>query len=84
MKRPHLSTLLPVLLLIAACGRQSEPEQTVSQEPWNGEDWRMEIQLPDIALPVGLHISRDGSEAWFSNGTIPLNYSGMATGWAER
>jgi peroxiredoxin len=56
------------LLALVACGRESEPEPTVSQESWNGEDWRVEIQLPDIALPVGLHISSDGSEAWFSNG----------------
>jgi peroxiredoxin len=56
------------LLALVACEGQPDPESTVSQDTWNGEDWRVEIQLPDIALPVGLHISSDGSEAWFTNG----------------
>ena len=59
---------LVALLALVACGRQPDPSPQVSHQEWNGEDWRLEIQLPDIVLPVGLHISLDGSKAWFSNG----------------
>jgi peroxiredoxin len=31
-------------------------------------DWRLTIHLPDVALPVQLHLAADASEAWFVNG----------------
>jgi len=53
---------------MTACDSRQEPLESVSLEIWNGEDWRVEINLPEVALPVGLHLSRDGQTAWFSNG----------------
>lgn len=55
------------VLLIASCEPREE-ETRKSESAWNGEDWRVEISLPEATLPVGLHIARDGSAAWFSNG----------------
>lgn len=56
-------------LLLGACERQAGPVAETPKEAWNGEDWRVEIQLPsDVVLPVGLHIALDGEAAWFSNG----------------
>lgn len=37
-----------------------------SEEPVS--DWRLIIHLPDVELPVQLHLAPDGSEAWFANG----------------
>ena len=55
-------------LASAACGQRQDPVESVSSDHWNGEDWRVEIALPETVLPVGLHISRDGRSARFSNG----------------
>jgi len=62
----------PALLLaflLGACERPADQVPEAPQEAWNGEDWRVEIQLqPDVVLPVGLHIARNSEDAWFSNG----------------
>ena len=47
-------------LFLSACAPE-EPAGPVS-------DWRLSIQLPDVELPVLLHLAPDGSEAWLSNG----------------
>ena len=47
-------------IFLVSCG-PSEPPGPVS-------DWRLVIQLPDVELPVKLHLAPDGSEAWFANG----------------
>lgn len=57
-----------VLATMVACGRQDPPSESPTAANWNGEDWRAVIQLPDVTLPVGLHIARNGDSAWFSNG----------------
>lgn len=56
-------------LTLTACDRQADTPSPATVQAWNGEDWRAEIELrPDVVLPVGLHMSLDGSAAWFSNG----------------
>jgi peroxiredoxin len=55
MHKTLLTGLL--LLLLSGCG----PSEPVT-------DWRLVVQLPDVELPVKLHLATDGSEAWFSNG----------------
>ena len=56
------------LAALAACEPRHEPQMQSERETWNGEDWRVEIELPFEVLPVELHIARNGEEAWFSNG----------------
>lgn len=67
-----MALLLIAMTLAAGCEQSAEPAAEVGQPGWNEdakvEDWRVEFRLPDITLPVGLHIARDGSAAWFSNG----------------
>jgi peroxiredoxin len=57
---------LSLLLFLAACG-PADPEAPV-QASAPVEDWLLEIQLPDVVLPVQMHIAADASEAWFVNG----------------
>lgn len=70
--RGRKTLVLMVTLLVLGCERAAEPVPEDTHSGSNGEakgeDWRVEIQLPEIALPVGLHLARDGSVAWFSNG----------------
>lgn len=67
--RARAALALLVAFALGACERQADPVAEAPQEAWNGEDWRVEIQLqPDVVLPVGLHIARNGEDAWFSNG----------------
>ncbi|MDX1555584.1 MAG: TlpA disulfide reductase family protein, partial [Xanthomonadales bacterium] len=69
-------TALVLLFTLTACKRQDDGAAELTAEDngdggvatWNGEDWRAEIQLPDVVLPVGLHIAASGDAAWFSNG----------------
>jgi len=59
--------LLLLIVLLAACG--SEDKGQVATETGNTvSDWRLVIQLPEVELPVKLHLATDGSEAWVSNG----------------
>jgi hypothetical protein len=61
-----------VILLILAfslygCDSENTAQSpSASHQPVN--DWRLTIHLPDVDLPVQLHLASDGSEAWFSNG----------------
>lgn len=54
----HRVLVLTLILFLTACG----PREPVT-------DWRLTISLPDVELPVQLHLAPDGSEAWFSNGS---------------
>lgn len=60
----RLFALLFSLLLIA-CERQAESPPA---EAPSVAEWRVRVQLPDVELPVLLHLAPDGSEAWFANG----------------
>lgn len=58
---------------LSGCGGEpglpTGPDHASSAEnPWDGESWRAEIELPEITLPVAMKISADGSGAWFENG----------------
>ncbi len=63
----RLSSFLVISLLLLGCGPGPD-EASPTASAWNGEDWRAEIRLPDVVLPVSLHIARNGEAAWFSNG----------------
>ena len=63
--------LVPLAALaMLACSEQAQdsPPDLSAAPAWNGQDWRMEIKLPDVVLPVGLQIDSDGQSAWFING----------------
>lgn len=64
MKRLILILLLGSLM--ACTAEDSEQTQLSSIEAVT--DWRLLIRLPDVELPVQLHLSTDGSEAWLVNG----------------
>lgn len=63
---------VPLLCLCAVTACDSSGESGRADAETNGvaqpEHWRVEIQLPDVALPVGLRMSADFTEAWFENG----------------
>jgi peroxiredoxin len=53
--------------LLVCCSRAPDP----TSAPEAGaaiEDWLVTVQLPQVELPVHLHLAADGGEAWFSNG----------------
>lgn len=52
--------MLASVFLLPSCGQQDPPEAV--------SEWRLLISLPEIDLPVHLHLAPDGSEAWFTNG----------------
>ena len=54
-------------LLLCACGRE-EAEPVISPQAEAVTEWRLLVQLPEVALPVRLHLAADGSEAWLVNG----------------
>jgi len=59
--------LLVLVCFLVACGSEDSGQAPVAgKEPVT--DWRLLIQLPDVELPVRLHLASDGSEAWFING----------------
>lgn len=60
--------LLVLLFSLFACG---SGDDAPTSAPGTGpvSDWRLIIQLPEVELPVQLHLAADGSEAWISNGT---------------
>ena len=59
--------LLVLLFSLFACGSEDD---VTNSAPDTGpvSDWRLIIQLPEVDLPVQLHLAADGSEAWISNG----------------
>jgi len=61
-----LVPLLILMIFMAACSRDNQSETVVEDAPVS--DWRLVIVLPDIELPVSLHLALDGSEAWINNG----------------
>ena len=78
MKRVLVSTL--GLLLFAglfACGSENSGDSSrIAKEPVT--DWRLLIHLPDVELPVQLHLPSDGGEAWFRNGREKVNISDVS------
>lgn len=65
---------LVLVLLLSACGSENlEPVPAAANEPVT--DWRLTIHLPDVELPVQLHLAADASEAWFSNGLEKVSVS---------
>ncbi len=61
--------LAAALLALVSCGREEDGSgEIASADSWNGESWRAVIELPDVELPVAMHIALDGSSAWFANG----------------
>jgi peroxiredoxin len=72
--------------LLVACS-QDEPATPAGAAAETISDWRVSIQLPDVELPVQLHLAPDGSEAWFSNGPERVRVPDLtrqATGWTLR
>ncbi len=58
---------LVLALSLLACGSEDTGQaHSVSEGPVT--DWRLLVHLPDVDLPVQLHLAADGSEAWFKNG----------------
>jgi hypothetical protein len=55
--RPIIAVSL--ILFLCACGRE-EPEPVTSQQAAPVTDWRLLVQLPDVTLPVRLHLAADG------------------------
>jgi peroxiredoxin len=52
---------------LVACGSEDSNQQQVDAiQPLT--DWRLVVHLPDVELPVRLHLSRDGGESWLQNG----------------
>lgn len=78
---------LAILLgLLTACS-QDEPATPTGAAAETVSDWRVSIQLPDVELPVQLHLAPDGSEAWFSNGPERVRVPQVtrnAAGWTLR
>lgn len=58
---------LLALILLTSCSRE-EPAQTVTEKAAPVSDWLLTIALPDIDLPVQLHLAPDASEAFLANG----------------
>lgn len=60
-----------------ACGSEDQGQaSTLAKKPVT--DWRLLIHLPDVELPVQLHLAADGSEAWFANGLEKVSVSGIS------
>ncbi len=58
---------LVLVFLVCACGSK-EPVGVPPVSKQATTDWRLIIHLPDVELPVHLHLAADASEAWLSNG----------------
>lgn len=64
----RLPLTLMLVFLLTACG--SESNQTApTVKSTVVTDWRLVIELPEVDLPVALHLASDGGEAWLTNGT---------------
>ena len=65
--------MLLVIITLQGCGPAAETQQEASgsatSSDWDGESWRVEIELPDTTLPVAMKLAADGSAAWFENGS---------------
>jgi peroxiredoxin len=59
--------IVPALIVLGSCA-QEEPAGAVTEAVEPVSEWRVSIELPDVNLPVQLHLAPDGSEAWFVNG----------------
>ena len=57
-----------LLLILASCLYACDSSIDAPEEATAVTDWHLTIHLPDVALPVQLHLAVDGSEAWFTNG----------------
>lgn len=69
----HVLSLILAFLLFA-CGSEDQGQaSTAAKKPVT--DWRLLIHLPDVELPVQLHLAADGSEAWFANGLEKVSVS---------
>jgi peroxiredoxin len=66
--RPFLLAVL--VCLIAACDTRSGGSASPEQENTATEtqNWRLEIQLPQVVLPVRLRLANDFRSAWLENG----------------
>ncbi len=66
----RISSLVLMLALLAACdsGTDSQLSVTTQDAAALPENWRLEIQLPQVVLPVALHLANDLSAAWLENG----------------
>lgn len=58
---------LTLIFLLVACGSEDTSHgPALNKEPVT--DWRLTIHLPDVELPVQLHLAPDASDAWVING----------------
>ena len=64
------------LAVIAACDAGTGHGAGTTQHHAAGptENWRLEIELPQVVLPVQLHLAKDSRSAWLQNGAerVPI------------
>ena len=74
---------LALTLSLLACG-SGDREPAALKKTQTTVDWRLLVQLPDVELPVRLHLAEDGSEAWLINGSEKVEISDISRegdGW---
>ena len=60
--------LLIMIFSLTACDSSTKSSVEGVEKQQVVTDWLLNIQLPDVALPVKLHLAADASEAWLVNG----------------